>query len=109
MKIIIEDLKFRAILGVLQKERTAEQAIEVYCEIDYKYDGRAYLDYEKIAIMITRTIKQKKFRLIEDALIFLATRIKDKYDFVESLTIRISKPEILSNCKVSAELSKKFS
>ncbi len=108
MKIIIDELKFRAIIGVSPKERTEEQGVEISCEIEYNYINSSYLDYDKIANTIVRTIRHKKFRLLEDALNSICNMLKDRYDVIESIRIKIIKPEILPNCKVGVEQFKIF-
>jgi len=108
MKIFIENLKINAILGVYPRERLAEQPIIVNCEIEYDFNNGAYIDYEFVSKLIVKIIKQKKFRLIEDALITLTDSVKSSFDKVESINIKITKPQILDNCEVSVEYFKKF-
>jgi len=48
-------------------------------------------------------MKDKKFKLLEDAVKTLSELIKNKYE-VENLQLKISKPNILKDCVVSLSL-----
>jgi len=103
MTISIQNLSFKAILGILDFERTSAQNIEVDCEIVYRYkkEQNNYIDYAKVASLIESTMKSEKFLLIEDALEKLFFTLKDKFPQIESMKITIYKPDIIPNCRVS--------
>jgi len=103
MTIYIQNLSFKAILGILSFERTSPQNIEVDCEITYRYkqEKNNYIDYAKVASLIESTMKSEKFLLVEDALERLFQIIKDQFPQIESMKITIYKPDIIPNCRVS--------
>ncbi len=105
MKLFISGLKFKAILGVLEHERHNMQIIIVDIELDYNYDKQKnlYIDYSKVTTDIQNIIIDGKFELIEQALIACKYYFKTKHN-VNNVDIKISKPDILSNCVVGARL-----
>ena len=44
----------------------------------------------------------EKFELIEDAILYIRKNLKSQYE-IENLKVKISKPDIISNCIVSVE------
>ena len=108
MRIHITELKLNAIIGVYPAERKAEQPIVVDCQIDYGFSSGAYIDYERAAKIIVKTLKQKKFRLVEDALLFLSDSLKSQFPHIDSISLKIVKPQIMGNCQVGVEYSKNF-
>jgi len=102
MTIYIQNLSFKAILGIFDFERKLPQNIEVNCEISYRYEkGECnYIDYSKVASLIESTIKSEKFFLIEDAIERLFLLLKDKFSQIETVKITICKPNVMPNCRV---------
>ena len=100
MKIVIKNLTFEAILGILESERVSPQKIEINLEIDYIYSKDDFMDYSIIADMIEKTIKEKKFLLIEEAISEIVKLLKDSYTQIQKIDIEIFKPDILKNAKV---------
>ena len=103
MKILIEDLTFSAILGILPHERTASQRIRVDCIIDYPYAGGEFINYAEVADAIVRTMECERFELIETALDVLATTLKTQFPQIETLDLTIRKPDILAHCTVGVQ------
>ena len=108
MTIYIENLIFDAIIGILKEERETPQKIVVNCKIKYKLKKNSFLDYTKIVNLIETTIKKEKFLLLEDAVSFLLEKIKSNFEEISSIKLKISKPNILPNCDVSIQKSKKY-
>jgi len=81
------------------------QIIIVDIELDYNYDKQKnlYIDYSKVTTDIQNIIIDGKFELIEQALIACKYYFKTKHN-VNNVDIKISKPDILSNCVVGARL-----
>ena len=105
MTINIKDLEFETIIGILDFERTAVQRVRINCSIEYDYD-REFLDYALVAKHIETEMREKKFELIEEALLSLKSSLKRAFPLINSLVLEISKPDILNNCEVSlSELS----
>lgn len=100
MKIYIEDLKFQCIIGILDFERTTAQDVIVNLELEYIFDN-SFLDYAKVVNFIKRSMINNKFLLIEDALNKLSRSLKKEFSTIDSLNLKITKPSILSDCKVS--------
>ena len=105
--IVIENLEFSAILGILEKEREKEQPIVVNIKIDYE-NKENFIDYAKVAEIVEETIKTNKFLLIEDAIDELENILKTKYPQMEKLYLSIKKKEILKNALVGVEILRKY-
>ncbi|WP_044416404.1 dihydroneopterin aldolase [Halarcobacter anaerophilus] len=101
MKISINNLTFYCIIGILDFERDKEQKVLIDISFKYKYkDSSSFIDYSKIALDIENIMKEQKFELIEEAILFIKNFLKKSYP-IKKLKIKISKPNILNNCIVS--------
>lgn len=100
MTINIEDLKFQAIIGILDFERITEQDIIVNCTISYDYNDQ-FINYAQVASFIKNQMILEKFLLIEDALLHLGTNLKRNFPLINLLDLKITKPSILPDCVVS--------
>lgn len=100
MRISIEDLKFQAIIGILDFERVTPQDIIINLEIEYSYKEE-FINYADLASLIESTMIDEKFLLIEDALESLSATLQSRFAKIETLLLKITKPSILPNCKVS--------
>jgi dihydroneopterin aldolase len=101
MRIEIRELRIEAIIGILPEERHTPQPILVDLEADYRYDGEHFLDYAALAEWIRRILVEGKFGLLEEALVTLKEGIFDAYPSIDRLFLRLSKPEILPDCRVA--------
>ena len=106
MKIQIEDLKFRCIIGILDFERKKPQDVIVNLEVEYEYKNN-FIDYAKIVKKIKKTMIKKKFLLIEDALETIILKLVKDYSQIKSIDLKITKPSILPDCMVSVSNSHK--
>jgi dihydroneopterin aldolase len=104
LKVKIQDLTFECIIGILPHEREKEQrvSIDVTFEYYFKEDGSNLVDYADVVSYIESTMKEKKFGLIEDAILYLRKTLRQRYEIV-NLSVKIAKPDILNNCVVSIE------
>lgn len=100
MKIKIKDLTFNCIIGILPQERKTKQQVIITLSFHYTFKKNKFIDYSIIASYLKSTMKEKKFLLIEDALLFFEKQLKSKYN-IKKLKITIKKPNILDNCCVS--------
>ena len=100
MIVKIENLTFKAIIGILPIERTQKQQIVVNVSFEYQFIDGNFVDYSCIANYIKKTIKKKRFFLIEDAILYLNKKLIKKYN-IKNLHIQIFKPDILDDCIVS--------
>lgn len=105
MTIIIEDLSFKAIIGLLDFERREAQRVSVECEIGYEGE---YVDYSVIRELIIHTIKDGAFMLLEDAIKTLIPRMKNIFPQISEVRLKITKPEIFDDCTVSVTEFRKF-
>jgi len=106
-RILIEDLTFKAILGLLEKERNKKQIVIVNAKIDYD-DKKNYIDYAKVCDLIVEIIQNGKFLLIEEAIDEVEKRLKINFPQMKSLYLHIKKPEILKNALVGVEILRKY-
>jgi len=106
-KILIENLEFEAIIGILPEERKKTQKVLVNAEIEYE-NKEKYIDYAEVCNLIENLMKEKKFLLIEDALKLIENELSVKYPQMKSLKLKIQKPEILKNALVGVEILRKY-
>ncbi len=106
MIIHIEDLKFQSIIGILDFERTTPQDVIINLTIQYNYKD-LFINYAEVSDLIKATMIEKKFLLLEDALQDLSEILKKEFSQIEKLFLKITKPSIIPDCKVS--LSDNFS
>lgn len=107
MTIEIKDLEFETIIGILDFERTTKQKVRVNCSIEYTYE-HDFLNYALIAEHIESEMIDHKFELIEEALLSLKCSLKEEFQLISTLFLKISKPDILANCEVSLSETFKY-
>jgi dihydroneopterin aldolase len=62
-RIIIEELSFKAIIGILEEERINEQLVVVNCKIDY--EGKEnFINYAEVCDLIQNTMIENKFKVL---------------------------------------------
>jgi dihydroneopterin aldolase len=101
MTIHIEALTFDTIIGLLDFERLIAQRIIMEVEIEYAYTPQSFINYAEVKQEVEEHIKDQAYILLEDALVGLEKLMHKKYPHITRLFIKISKPDILENCKVS--------
>lgn len=101
MTIHIEDLKFKCIIGILDFERESPQDVIINVLIEYKFDDNSFLDYAKIVEDIKKLMIKEQFFLLEDAIGQISSRLIYDYVSIKKLYLKITKPSILDDCKVS--------
>ena len=106
MTIYIEDLKFQCIIGILDFERQTPQDIIINLNIDYDYVD-IFINYAEVVQHIKSQMIEKKFLLIEDALISLIKTLTNNFNLIQNLTLKVTKPTILADCLVSVATSYK--
>ncbi len=101
MKIEIENLRFKSIIGILDFERVNPQELIINLSFDYDYkDASSFIDYSKIVNEIELIMSEEKFELLEEAILYLECYLYKNYE-IKNLALKISKPNILANCIVS--------
>ena len=106
MTIHIEDLKFQTIIGILDFERTTPQDVIINLTIEYNYKDD-FINYAEVSALIESIMIEKEFLLLEEALNTLSLQLKKDFPKIERLFLKITKPSIMPNCKVS--LSENYS
>ncbi len=101
MKIHIDSLTFNCIIGLLDFERENQQQVIVELEASYDYSDGVFINYADIVSDIKSELIEKKYKLLEDALLGIKIRIYSNYQQIEKLKLKISKPNILDDCSVA--------
>lgn len=100
MHIAIESLSCDAIIGVYPHERLAAQRVLMDIAFDYQFADGKYIDYGPLITMITSTLEEQQFFLLEDALEYIAAMLKAEYTDIQNLSLTICKPAIFQNAMV---------
>ena len=100
MTIHIEDLNFKCIIGLLDFERHNPQEVIINLTLDYDYKND-FINYAEVASLIEIHLQEKKYELLEDALENLFNLISQSFPLTQKLNLKITKPNILPNCRVS--------
>jgi len=108
MTIHIEDLTFDVIIGLLDFEREKPQRVILNLEANYEYSDDTFIDYADIVLLMQNKLKEKRYELLESALLGLKEVLHTSYPQLNSLSIKISKPDILPECTVSLSKTWEF-
>ena len=102
MKVSIEELTFKTIIGILPFERVKKQKVIINISFEYSFikESKEFIDYSEVSTMVKKTMNKKKFKLIEDAILTLEKLIYKRFN-LSNLKIKITKPDILKDCIVS--------
>jgi dihydroneopterin aldolase len=92
-------LSFKTIIGILEHERITPQEVIIDLSFKYAYKHGNFIDYSHIVQEVQTIMHDKKFELIEDALIALKQHLKASYR-IKKIKIKITKPTILEECFV---------
>jgi 7,8-dihydroneopterin aldolase/epimerase/oxygenase len=101
MNIHIEDLTFDVIIGLLDFERDKPQRVIINLEASYDYSDGQFIDYADLVLLIKDKLKTERYTLLENALLGIKETLHTTYPLIETLSLKISKPDILSDCTVS--------
>jgi 7,8-dihydroneopterin aldolase/epimerase/oxygenase len=100
MKIEINNLTFKCIIGILDFERIKKQKVIINTSFEYDFINDIFIDYAEVSSLLKSTMKERKFLLLEDAILYIENLLLNKYQ-IRNLQIKISKPDILKNCIVT--------
>jgi len=100
MIIHIQDLRFQCIIGILDFERETPQDVVVDLTIEYDYK-KDFINYAVVVDMVKKNMIENKYLLIEEALDGLKTILSKEFKLIDKLDIKLTKPSILPDCKVS--------
>lgn len=101
MTIHIEALTFDVIIGLLDFERDKPQKVIIDLEASYAYTENEFIDYADMVLLIQNELKEKRYTLLEDALLGVKNSIMTTYPKIKSLSLKIAKPDILPECSVA--------
>jgi len=108
MTIHIEALTFNVIIGLLDFERDRPQQVIVDLEASYDYAHEQFIDYADMSYLIQNELKVERYKLLEEALLGVKSVLYTTYPQLKTLTLKISKPDILPNCTVALSNTWKF-
>ena len=103
MTILIENLTFDGIIGILEDERIVPQQIIINCIIGYNYEQNSFINYAEVTSHIQESVLKNQFLLIEEALQSLGLSLKKQFPSIHTLTLTLRKPDILPNCTVGVQ------
>lgn len=109
MQILIKDLTFETIVGILEVERHTPQKVIVHAKIDYTYEAEHFIDYAKVCTFFETEMNQMCYFLLEDALNDLSQKLKVFYPQIRKMKLKIFKPDILPNAMVGVSRSISYS
>jgi len=108
MTIHIEALTFECIIGLLDFERVTPQKVIVDLEISYEYSSEEFINYANVVNDIKSELIDNKYKLLEDALLSVKSKLIKNYPKIKTLKLKISKPNILNDCSVALSKEWKF-
>ena len=108
MTIHIDTLEFDVIIGLLDFERDRPQRVIIDLEASYDYSKENFINYADIVSLIKDELKEKHFKLLEEALLSLKDQLHTSYPQIKTLLLKIAKPDILKECSVALSHSWEF-
>ncbi|WP_041956175.1 dihydroneopterin aldolase [Sulfurospirillum arsenophilum] len=105
MQILIKDLTFETIVGILEEERHTPQKVILHVKLDYTYEAEKFIDYAKVSTFLEAEMNQMSYFLLEDALDDLSQKLKVSYPQIRKMKLKIFKPNILPNAMVGVSHS----
>jgi dihydroneopterin aldolase len=108
MTISVNALTFDAVIGILDFERETPQRVQIDAAIGYTFDQKTYIDYAEVTALIKSTIIKGRFGLIEEALETLQKTLKTAFPLIDTLSLSITKPDILPDATVTLSEQYKF-
>lgn len=108
MTIHVEALTFNVIIGLLDFEREKPQRVIIDLEADYSYEKNNFIDYADMVLLIQNELKEKRYELLEEALLGLKSVIYSTYPQLQTLSIKLAKPDIVPECSVALSNSWSF-
>ncbi len=108
MTIHIEALSFDVIIGLLDFERDRSQRVIIDLEASYNYTDEEFIDYANMVFLLQKELKEKRYKLLEEALLGVKILLCTTYPQIQTLRLKISKPDILPQCSVALSNSWEF-
>ena len=101
MTIHIEALTIDTIIGILDFERNSKQKVIIETKINYNYTRNQFINYAMVIEDIEKCLYEQEYKLLEDALSDISSVLFKNYAQIETLYLKISKPDIIKNATVS--------
>ena len=101
MTINIESLTFDVIIGLLDYERNKAQTVVIDLEASYDYVDGEFVDYATVVSLVQNELEEKRYELLEEALLGIKSLLFKTYPQVKTLSLKISKPHIIEQCNVA--------
>jgi dihydroneopterin aldolase len=101
MTIHIEALTIDTIIGILDFERNSKQKVVIETKINYIYTENQFINYALVIKDIEKALYENEYELLENALSDISRVLFENYSQIESLYLKISKPDIIKNATVS--------
>lgn len=101
MTIHIEELTFECIIGILDFERVTPQEVIVNLKLTYDYVQDEFINYAEVIEFIQERMISGKYELLETAINEIIEILALQYPHSDSIELKISKPNIIKNAKVS--------
>ncbi len=108
MTIHIEALEFDVIIGLLDFEQERAQRVIIDLEASYAYTDENFINYADMVFLIQKELKEKRYALLEEALLGVKTLLYTTYPHIMTLKLKIAKPDILPLCSVALSNSWTF-
>ena len=77
MKIEISNLSFKCIVGILAFERIEKQKVVINISFEYDFSKDLFIDYSEISALVKKTMKEQKFLLLEDAILYIESLLQN--------------------------------
>jgi dihydroneopterin aldolase len=108
MTIHIDALQFDVIIGLLDFERERPQRVIIDLNASYEYSDQNFINYADMVSLIMEELKERRYELLEEALLGLKERLYTAYPQLRTLRLKIAKPDILKECSVALSHSWEF-
>jgi dihydroneopterin aldolase len=108
MTIHIEALTFDTIIGLLDFERERPQRVIIDLDASYDYNNENFIDYADMVFLMQKELKEKRYTLLEEALLGIKNILYSTYPQLKTLSLKIAKPDILPECSVALSNAWKF-
>ena len=108
MTIHIDALQFNVIIGLLDFERDRPQRVIIDLAASYDYKNEHFINYADMVLLIQEELKEKRYELLEEALLGLKNKLYTTYPQLKTLKLKIAKPDILAECSVALSHSWEF-
>ena len=109
MQILINDLTFETIVGILEEERHTPQKVVLYVKIAYDYAENNFINYAEVSAFLETEMQKISYFLLEDALSDLSQKLKVLYPQMSKIKLKIFKPTILPNAMVGVSYTNYYS